>query len=230
MIGVPLAWSWRLSEATAAQHANWELIGNGHGVHWPDVDEDISAEGMFLVEFVFCQQSCSRSWDKSSVSPTCPSLYTARTTSQSRSCSRSSSAAVLGGRPCGRCFRGRRPSDTPVRAQGINLTLRDAIVAAKYLVPALESMEADAFDRASGRIQQERPCVTVSSPCGSRHEWRGQPSLTGRRGRAHAAPLRRARGPFVRSGHVSWRQACRPYRSNRRGPTGVCSRRQLARS
>ncbi len=46
VISVPLAWSWRLSEATPAQRGNWELIGDGHGVHWPDVDEDISAEGM----------------------------------------------------------------------------------------------------------------------------------------------------------------------------------------
>ena len=46
VISVPLAWSWRLSEATPAQRANWELIGDGYGVHWPDVDEDISAEGM----------------------------------------------------------------------------------------------------------------------------------------------------------------------------------------
>ena len=46
VISVPLAWSWRLSDATAAQRANWELIGDGHGVHWPDVDEDISADGM----------------------------------------------------------------------------------------------------------------------------------------------------------------------------------------
>lgn len=46
VISVPLAWSWRLSEATPAQRANWQLIGEGHGVHWPDVDEDISAEGM----------------------------------------------------------------------------------------------------------------------------------------------------------------------------------------
>jgi hypothetical protein len=43
---VPLAWSWRLSEATPAQRANWRLIGDGHGIHWPDVDEDLSAEGM----------------------------------------------------------------------------------------------------------------------------------------------------------------------------------------
>ncbi len=45
-ISVPLAWSWRLADATPAQRANWQLIGDGHGVHWPDVDEDISIEGM----------------------------------------------------------------------------------------------------------------------------------------------------------------------------------------
>ena len=45
-ISVPLVWSWRLSEATPEQRSNYEIIGNGHGVHWPDVDEDISAEGM----------------------------------------------------------------------------------------------------------------------------------------------------------------------------------------
>ncbi|MGE3404804.1 MAG: DUF2442 domain-containing protein [Vicinamibacterales bacterium] len=46
VISVPLAWSWRLSDATPAQRAKWELIGDGSGVHWPDIDEDISAEGM----------------------------------------------------------------------------------------------------------------------------------------------------------------------------------------
>jgi hypothetical protein len=45
-ISVPLTWSWRLSEATPEQRTNWEIIGDGHGVHWPDIDEDISAEGM----------------------------------------------------------------------------------------------------------------------------------------------------------------------------------------
>ena len=45
-ISVPLAWSWRLSDATPEQRANWRLIGSGHGVHWPDVDEDISVRGM----------------------------------------------------------------------------------------------------------------------------------------------------------------------------------------
>jgi hypothetical protein len=45
-ISVPLVWSWRLAEATPEQRAKYELTGDGQGVHWPDVDEDISAEGM----------------------------------------------------------------------------------------------------------------------------------------------------------------------------------------
>ncbi|KJR43820.1 hypothetical protein MCHI_000278 [Candidatus Magnetoovum chiemensis] len=46
IISVPLAWSWRLLEATPKQRAKYEIIGDGKGAHWPDVDEDISAEGM----------------------------------------------------------------------------------------------------------------------------------------------------------------------------------------
>jgi hypothetical protein len=46
VISVPLAWSWRLSEATPAQRAKFRLIGRGQGVHWPEIDEDISVEGM----------------------------------------------------------------------------------------------------------------------------------------------------------------------------------------
>lgn len=46
VISVPLAWSWRLPEATPAQRENFRLIGTGQGVHWPDIDEDISVEGM----------------------------------------------------------------------------------------------------------------------------------------------------------------------------------------
>ena len=47
VISVPLAWSWRLSDATPAQRNNYEIIGDGQGVHWPDIDEDLSVEGMF---------------------------------------------------------------------------------------------------------------------------------------------------------------------------------------
>ncbi|MFH1563786.1 MAG: DUF2442 domain-containing protein [Nitrospirota bacterium] len=46
-ISVPLTWSWRLLEATPKQRSNFEIIGDGYSLHWPDIDEDISAEGMF---------------------------------------------------------------------------------------------------------------------------------------------------------------------------------------
>ncbi len=45
-ISVPLAWSWRLSDATPEQRSNFRIIGGGQGVHWPDIDEDISVHGM----------------------------------------------------------------------------------------------------------------------------------------------------------------------------------------
>jgi uncharacterized protein DUF2442 len=45
-ISVPLAWSWRLSEASPEQRARFEIIGNGFGIRWPEIDEDISVEGM----------------------------------------------------------------------------------------------------------------------------------------------------------------------------------------
>jgi len=47
-ITVPLAWSWRLSEATPDQRQNFEIIGDGQGIHWPEIDEDISVEGMLF--------------------------------------------------------------------------------------------------------------------------------------------------------------------------------------
>ena len=45
-VSVPLAWSWRLSDATTVQRNHWEIIGDGIGIHWPEVNEDISIEGM----------------------------------------------------------------------------------------------------------------------------------------------------------------------------------------
>jgi hypothetical protein len=41
-LSAPLAWFPRLSEATAEQRKKWRLIGRGHGIHWPEVDEDVS--------------------------------------------------------------------------------------------------------------------------------------------------------------------------------------------
>lgn len=39
---VPLAWFPRLAQATPEQRAHWRLIGGGAGIHWPDIDEDVS--------------------------------------------------------------------------------------------------------------------------------------------------------------------------------------------
>lgn len=41
-LAAPLAWFPRLLEATPDQRRNWRLIGGGHGIHWVDVDEDVS--------------------------------------------------------------------------------------------------------------------------------------------------------------------------------------------
>jgi hypothetical protein len=45
-ISVPLAWYPRLLNATAAQRKNWQIAGGGYGIYWPDVDEDLSTEGL----------------------------------------------------------------------------------------------------------------------------------------------------------------------------------------
>ena len=45
-ISAPLAWFPRLRDASDAQRANWRLIGRGAGVHWPDLDEDVSVNAL----------------------------------------------------------------------------------------------------------------------------------------------------------------------------------------
>lgn len=45
-ISVPIAWYPRLLHATAQERSNWRLIGNGLGIHWEGIDEDISVEGL----------------------------------------------------------------------------------------------------------------------------------------------------------------------------------------
>jgi hypothetical protein len=45
-ISVPIAWYPRLLRATPAQRRNWETCGGGYGIHWPDIDEDLSTEGL----------------------------------------------------------------------------------------------------------------------------------------------------------------------------------------
>jgi Protein of unknown function (DUF2442) len=45
-ISVPLAWFPRLLHATPAQRSHWELLGDGEGIHWPEIDEDLSVAGI----------------------------------------------------------------------------------------------------------------------------------------------------------------------------------------
>jgi hypothetical protein len=45
-VSAPLHWFPRLASATPAQRAKWELAAAGHGIHWPDIDEDLSVAGL----------------------------------------------------------------------------------------------------------------------------------------------------------------------------------------
>ncbi len=45
-IGVPYAWYWRLAQANLKQRKNWSFISGGYGIHWEDIDEDISIAGI----------------------------------------------------------------------------------------------------------------------------------------------------------------------------------------
>src|SRR5438270_9385704 len=45
-ISAPLAWYPRLLSATPEQRRHWEIAGGGYGLHWPDLDEDLSTEGL----------------------------------------------------------------------------------------------------------------------------------------------------------------------------------------
>ena len=47
-ISIPLGWYPRLLHGTAAERSNWRLIGGGQGIHWPDLDEDISVESLLV--------------------------------------------------------------------------------------------------------------------------------------------------------------------------------------
>lgn len=45
-VSVPLAWFPRLLHATSEQRLNFEILGEGQGIHWPDLDEDLSVSGL----------------------------------------------------------------------------------------------------------------------------------------------------------------------------------------
>ena len=63
-VQLPLMWFPRLFRATQAQRDNYQLTGRGYGVHWPDMDEDLSAKGLALgkpsVEFFKQQRAATK--------------------------------------------------------------------------------------------------------------------------------------------------------------------------
>lgn len=61
-IFVPLAWFPRLLHASAKERNNWRLIGKGHGIHWEDLDEDISVENLLVGEPSGESQASFKKW------------------------------------------------------------------------------------------------------------------------------------------------------------------------
>jgi Protein of unknown function (DUF2442) len=61
-IAAPLAWYPRLSHATAEERNSWRLIGNGRGIHWPALDEDISIDNLLAGQPSAESQSSLKKW------------------------------------------------------------------------------------------------------------------------------------------------------------------------
>jgi hypothetical protein len=61
-VSAPLDWFPRLLHGTPEERNHWQLIGRGHGVHWPDLDEDISVEGVLLGRPSGESQSSFQKW------------------------------------------------------------------------------------------------------------------------------------------------------------------------
>ena len=61
-VTAPLAWYPRLSHGTPRERRNWRLIGGGEGIHWPDLDEDISVEGLLAGRPSAESQASFRKW------------------------------------------------------------------------------------------------------------------------------------------------------------------------
>lgn len=61
-ISVPLDWYPRLTHATVAERTNWRIIGRGHGIHWEDLDEDVSVEGLLAGRPSGESQSSLKKW------------------------------------------------------------------------------------------------------------------------------------------------------------------------
>jgi hypothetical protein len=72
-ISVPIAWFPRLLYSTEKERKNWRLIGKGQGIHWEDIDEDISVEGLLAGRPSGESQESFRKWlaKRSDKSPSC---------------------------------------------------------------------------------------------------------------------------------------------------------------
>lgn len=69
-ISVPVAWFPRLLYSTQKERDNWRLIGRGHGIHWEEIDEDISVEGLLAGKPSGESQASFKKWlDSRSSSP-----------------------------------------------------------------------------------------------------------------------------------------------------------------
>ena len=63
-LSVPLAWFPRLCHASAKERSNWRLIGRGQGIHWEDLDEDVSVEGLLAGRPSGESQASFKNWLK----------------------------------------------------------------------------------------------------------------------------------------------------------------------
>ncbi len=71
-ISVPLAWYPRLAHGTPSQRANWRLIANGEGVHWPELDEDVSVQNLLQGKRSGESQESLGRWLRERASPGSP--------------------------------------------------------------------------------------------------------------------------------------------------------------
>jgi hypothetical protein len=67
-ISVPLGWYPRLLHGTPSERGHWRLIGRGEGIHWPDLDEDVSVENLILGRPSGESQQSFKKWQESRAS------------------------------------------------------------------------------------------------------------------------------------------------------------------
>ena len=68
-VAAPLAWYPRLAHASAQERNSWRLISGGRGIHWPEVDEDISVDNLLAGQPSAESQSSFKKWLAGRVKP-----------------------------------------------------------------------------------------------------------------------------------------------------------------